>query len=138
MPQSVEQKVEALAREAADRAALVAQAATLQAGPKTKPPRWFVRTVQVVAFMALALVFGLVAIRGIHANQLGAVVAANQQANTRALCAMRSDLQNRVDTASELLMTHPRGIAGIPAAVIQTTIVNEQHTIKALSPLSCS
>lgn len=54
-----------------------------------------------------------------------------------ALCTLRADLQNRVAQSQKFLLGHPQGFAGIPAATIQQGLVNQQHTIDALSSLSC-
>jgi hypothetical protein len=61
-----------------------------------------------------------------------------QRANTAALCALRGDLEARVQSSNDFLLKHPRGIPGITAATIRSTIVNEQRTITALSPIRCS
>lgn len=57
--------------------------------------------------------------------------------NTRALCALRHDLEQRVDSSAAFLRTHPNGVPGISARVIQDGISNQERTIKALSVLSC-
>lgn len=64
-------------------------------------------------------------------------VARNQQNNTRTLCSFRDDLQTRVTSGNAFLKTHPKGIAGIPAATIRVSIQNEQRTLNALRPLVC-
>lgn len=64
-------------------------------------------------------------------------VNANQQANTEALCALRADLQARVNSSTDFLAKHPHGVSGISAATIQASIDNELRTIHALSPLVC-
>jgi hypothetical protein len=69
--------------------------------------------------------------------QLGSQIASNQQNNTQALCAFRNDLARRVQSSEDYLVTHPHGIAGIPAATIRLSLVNEQHTLAALSSLKC-
>jgi hypothetical protein len=54
-----------------------------------------------------------------------------------ALCTLRGDLQNRVAQSQRFLIEHPKGFAGIPSATIAQGLVNQQHTIDALSSLSC-
>lgn len=53
------------------------------------------------------------------------------------LCALRSDLQVRVDSSEEFLEEHPNGIQGISRADIQQGIDNQERTIEALDDLSC-
>jgi hypothetical protein len=57
--------------------------------------------------------------------------------NTHALCALRHDLEARVTAGEALLRKHPRGIAGIPAPTLQTTLKGQRRTIDALSNLTC-
>lgn len=64
-------------------------------------------------------------------------VQRDQEANTRALCSFKGDLQRRVDQGAEILRTHPNGILGIPAATIRVSLVNQQASLKSLSPLVC-
>lgn len=60
-------------------------------------------------------------------------IAHNQQANTRALCAFRSDLEKRIDAGTQFLQDHPEGIPGVPADAIRVSILNEQSTLNSLS-----
>lgn len=71
---------------------------------------------------------------------LALLVRTNDQAssNTAALCALRHDLEARVKSSTDLLATHPEGLAGIPAATIRTTIDGQRRTILALSGLACA
>lgn len=59
--------------------------------------------------------------------------------STRALCALRSDLQSRVNNSRTFLTNHPRGLPGlgISAASLQSTIDGQLRTIIALSGLDC-
>lgn len=59
-----------------------------------------------------------------------------QQA-TAALCALRDDLQTRVDTGQDFLKAHPRGAFGLSPATISTTLDGQRRTINALSVLRC-
>jgi ABC-type transporter Mla subunit MlaD len=55
-----------------------------------------------------------------------------------ALCTFRQDLQDRVDSSHEFLVTHPHGIKGLATAKqIQDDIANRQRTIQSLAGLSC-
>lgn len=58
--------------------------------------------------------------------------------NAAALCALRSDLQRRVDSAEQFLIDHPKGIPGIPAATLRQQTVGQQRTIDALKVLRCA
>ena len=59
------------------------------------------------------------------------------QTSRVALCALRSDLERRVQTSEKFLKEHPAGIPGIPAKTIRDGIRNQQRTITALAALSC-
>jgi hypothetical protein len=59
------------------------------------------------------------------------------QVTTAALCALRSDLEQRVASSEAFLRRHPHGILGISAKDIRTGIVNQQRTILALSGIDC-
>lgn len=88
----------------------------------------------VAIYLALALVF-----------IVGYVDAANRRAeltkvtlNTNnALCALRSDLEQRVEGSIQFLKDNPDGVPGISAKVIQQSIDNQTQTINALSQLHC-
>lgn len=54
-----------------------------------------------------------------------------------ALCVFKADLGQRVNASREFLTTHPQGIPGIPAAVIRTSVMNQQATLDSLSALTC-
>ena len=54
-----------------------------------------------------------------------------------ALCALRADVQSRVDQGEALLAAHPNGFAGIPAKTIKSSTDNSKRTVKALSSLNC-
>lgn len=64
----------------------------------------------------------------------------DQQAvrNTAALCALRHDLQVRVQTSREFLIRHPHGIRDIPAKVIRDGMVGQERTIRALQVVKCN
>jgi hypothetical protein len=89
------------------------------------------------AALGLLLLVALIILALTHVTDLSTTVAANQRADTNALCALRADLQTRVSTTQDFLLKHPNGIPGIPAPVLRSGIVNEQRTILALSPISC-
>jgi exoribonuclease II len=71
----------------------------------------------------------------VSVNQLH--MSVNQLHDTQALCAFRDDIQTRVTSGLNFLISHPKGIAGISAQTLRVGIVNEQHTLAALHPLVC-
>lgn len=54
-----------------------------------------------------------------------------------ALCVFKQDLQRRASSSAEFLRTHPNGIAGIPAKVLQQSLANQVSTIRSLDRLRC-
>jgi hypothetical protein len=54
-----------------------------------------------------------------------------------ALCALRVDLERRVQASQDFLREHPEGIPGIPTATIKQGIDNQKKTIDALGFLEC-
>lgn len=63
----------------------------------------------------------------------------NQSAeqNTSALCALRHDLERRVEGGEQFLTDHPRGIPGIPAKTLRQSIDGQKRTIRALNRVNC-
>lgn len=57
---------------------------------------------------------------------------------TGALCALRGDLERRVQTSKDFLIDHPNGIPGISRKMILQSLANQEATIHALRGLSCS
>jgi hypothetical protein len=67
-----------------------------------------------------------------------AIYAVWQSNNTNtALCALRSDLENRVSESKSFISQHPNGIPGISAATLRVSTHNAEHTITALGIVSC-
>lgn len=97
--------------------------------PDSEPVRQVKRTLNllVLATVALAVGLGTVAYLGL----------ASSHKTNDALCALRGDLEKRVEQSQDFLISHPNGVAGIPAVTIRQGLVNQQHTIQALSSLSC-
>lgn len=56
---------------------------------------------------------------------------------TEALCALRSDLQARVEGSRRFLRDHPDGFLGVSAKEIRDAAANQQRTIAALSGIDC-
>lgn len=57
--------------------------------------------------------------------------------NRDALCALREDVEKRVATSEGFLAANPKGVAGIDAAALKTSIANSKRTIEALSGINC-
>jgi hypothetical protein len=55
----------------------------------------------------------------------------------KAICALRQDLVQRVTSSKQFLREHPAGIPGVPLAVIESGIRNQEATVKALASLTC-
>jgi hypothetical protein len=76
-----------------------------------------------ISFVALAVVI-------LQVNALAA-------RTTDSLCALRSDLERRVETSRQFLEENPHGIPGITPAYLRTSIENQERTVEALSDLDC-
>lgn len=63
--------------------------------------------------------------------------ASDNSTATRALCALRSNLESRGQQANDFLHDHPKGALGIPSAVIVKSIRDTRQTIHALRGLRC-
>jgi flagellar basal body-associated protein FliL len=59
--------------------------------------------------------------------------------NRQAVCNLRGDLQHRVRASEDFISEHPQAIArlGLSLAQVQKEIINQQHTLAALSVVSC-
>jgi len=57
--------------------------------------------------------------------------------NTRALCTIRDNAQDRADTGRQFLIDHPNGIAGLSADDIERSINTSLATVKALDDVDC-
>jgi hypothetical protein len=56
---------------------------------------------------------------------------------TGSLCALRHDLEDRVANGERFLRDHPRGIPGIPAGTLRTSVDGQRRTVEALGDLRC-
>lgn len=63
--------------------------------------------------------------------------AADAALNRTALCALRGDLEARVDQGRDFLVKHPAGAFGFTPEAIQKSIADQERTIRALRPLPC-
>lgn len=68
---------------------------------------------------------------------LGAAFTANQ--NREAACALRQDVQVRVDEGKQFLIDHPRGLPklGFSRADLEQNLENQERTVDALGGLIC-
>jgi hypothetical protein len=63
---------------------------------------------------------------------------ARESAHTKhALCALRGDLQQRIDSSTRFLVEHPQGIPGVSPKLIRDGIQNQRRTVHALRSLHC-
>lgn len=89
---------------------------------------------------ALLLVLAILAVSAAYADYkvftLNGTVSSNQRSDTQALCSFRADLQRRVTQGKQFLLSHPRGILGIPAATLQVSLRGQESTLRALAPLA--
>ena len=95
-----------------------------------------------LGYLALVavLTFALWWIYDTRGDQLRATneLAEQNRLASVALCALRVDLERRVENTNALLEEFPMGdIYGIPRAAIVSSRNNQQETIEALKPLQC-
>lgn len=55
----------------------------------------------------------------------------------RALCALRGDLEQRIQGSREFLTTHPGGAFGVPASTIRVSVEGQERTVAVLGFLEC-
>jgi hypothetical protein len=55
----------------------------------------------------------------------------------RAVCTLRADLVQRVESAQKFLINHPGGFAGVSRKDILISLRNQQRTIKSLESAHC-
>jgi hypothetical protein len=60
------------------------------------------------------------------------------QRNKRALCAIRHNAEDRVNSAQEFLLKHPKGIPGITPDDLRRTIQIYETNARALDDVNCS
>jgi hypothetical protein len=90
--------------------------------------------------MVRAVYFALVVVTAVAFGTLfvqSRNLAAQGNDAHQAICALRTDLEQRVENAQTFLLTHPQGIPGIPVSVIRNGLTNQQKTIDALRHLNC-
>lgn len=57
--------------------------------------------------------------------------------NTRAICALRHDLERRIAVSEEFLHENPHGSGGITPAVVINQIDGQKRTVQALRFVNC-
>lgn len=70
------------------------------------------------------------------ANQQDALAESTLSTN-QALCTLRGDLVQRIESTKSFLRDHPEGIAGISPQIIRQGLQNQQRTVDALESLDC-
>lgn len=91
------------------------------------------RLLTVAVLVCLALCIGI----GVFAITQSIQVGEDADRTTGALCALRVDLQSRVDQTETFLLSHPSGFAGIPRATLNQSLEGQKRTIAALRTLQC-
>jgi hypothetical protein len=87
-------------------------------------------------FVLAVILLGSALIFGYSRHQANESMARNRTALV-ALCALRYDLDLRIATSQTFLDEHPKGIPGVPVALIQTGLANSIRTRKTLDVLEC-
>lgn len=123
--------------------------------PEAKPPSgyWLIpRKLAIIltilaAYVAIALTVLAVGVwTGLgkdssQEDRITRIVAANQARGLRteqALCALRSDVERRIQASSDFLAVHPEGLPGlISPAELRKSQADQQRTVVALSGLKC-
>lgn len=100
-------------------------------------PRKAAQVVSTVTAFLVPLLVGAIVFLVLHSFSQDNRISRNATQATQALCALRADLQLRVDESVGFLKTHPTGILGVSAASINNTIDSQRRTIMALSVLAC-
>lgn len=95
-------------------------------------PLWLKATVALAAILAAASCL----LSAVLFTRVDEQVDRNARSSV-ALCALREDLQLRVDGAEKFLAEHPDGLPGIPAKTIRDGAENQQRTISTLHVLKC-
>lgn len=73
----------------------------------------------------------------VQVRELALRTSHDAQVTTVALCALRDDLQVRVDGSRRFLRAHPHGFLSVSAKEIRDAAANQQRTIAALSGIDC-
>lgn len=81
-----------------------------------------------IVALTVLLVLSPIAIKNVHDY-----TAETQQA----LCALREDIERRVEGSREFLRDHPEGIAGISASAIRVSLEGQERTVMVLASLDC-
>jgi hypothetical protein len=104
--------------------------------PKAPVAQAFRRNVisTVLLFLVLVVLGSYAFYEGFQSRR---ALAREVNKTTRSLCALRADYQIQIDGSRDFLHTHPEGIPGITAALIQKGIRDRQHTVEALRFLTC-
>jgi CHASE1-domain containing sensor protein len=59
------------------------------------------------------------------------------QRNTKALCTIRKNADDRIEQTQQFLQDHPNGVGGISALDLRRSLQTYQNTVKALQDIDC-
>jgi len=85
----------------------------------------------------LRLLIGLTVVLYVFLVGIGGYTYFQGQRNTRALCTIRNNAQDRVDQTTDFLRSHPTGIAGISVSDLRRSIESSRATVRALDDVNC-
>jgi uncharacterized ion transporter superfamily protein YfcC len=89
----------------------------------------------VVLYLLLALTAGATFV--IRSADLARVQTQSER-NVAAFCALRHDVERRIEDSQAFLDEHPNGIPGIPPEQIRDSLRAQRETVRALSIVVCS
>ena len=105
-------------------------------GAVTRTLNW-IALATVILYIALAVIVVLVFLNARHtSNDIKASVRQNETARI-GLCALRHDLQKRIESSESFLRDHPRGIPGVPSSLIRAGVRNQKQTLASLDAVKC-
>ena len=73
----------------------------------------------------------------VDARQARAQIRQNTGSIQKAVCALRSNVQKRIDTSNQFLKENPSGSGGITPTLLKDSIKRDQNTINALRFVEC-
>lgn len=102
--------------------------------------RWLVLVSALAAFSAVGSAVGIVSAQEAtrHTDRIAIKTKHDTALTTSALCALRHDMQVRVQSSLDFLRDHPDGFAGVDADTIRNSVENQVRTIRALSVIHCT
>jgi uncharacterized protein HemX len=114
---------------------------TTQGYPGGKKPRSelqaAMRRLTVATVMLYVMAVGIAVGGGYFAQVQRDQLKRETHRTTTALCALRGDLERRVEDSRRFLEENPHGIPGVTAASVRLSIQNQEKTIGTLSIVEC-